>query len=1075
MKTIPPQCSEPETVKYFRSIEALENSPEANAWMEREFPAGASENEGGFNRRDFMKLMSASMAMAGAGILGSGCRKPEQHIYPFAKLPDDYVHGVSKFYATAFPTRSGAIPLLVKSHDGRPTKVEGNPEHPDSNGSTDVFAQASILSLYDPDRAQLNGPREAALTKLGDIATKFSANQGAGLAFLLERGTSPSRNRLQQAIQQKYSAAKFYAYEPVDFDIHRQAASAATGRSVTPYFKYDQAKAILSLDCDFLGGDGESHLNSRDFAKSRRASKDGMNRLYIAEAVMSQTGMNADHRLRLASSQVIAVAAAIAAKLVAGFDASKFPLPASVNPKWVEECANDLKASGAAALVVAGYRQPLAVHLLAHAINSALGALGKTVEFRETPDLKEQGIASLAESLNKSEVDTLVILGGNPVYNAPADLNWATTQRKAKTVVRLGYYEDETSAIADLNLPAAHYLESWGDVKTADGTTVIVQPLIQPLFGGLTELEVLARIGGLTETDAYKITRETSGLGEEAWKKALHDGFVLNTATKPVAVTFNPAVLAPALANVTLSTPSKENLEVIFARDYSVDDGRWANNGWLVEVPDPITKMTWDNAVLVSRKTAEELGVKNTFFIEITLAGKTLRAPIWVQPGMADHTLGLPLGFGRAKGGRIANFNNQKVGFDFYPLRTSVNPSIAVGAKVTVSAEKYSFACTQDHWSLEGRPIIREITPKQVGDAKAVEAMDFPPPPGGNQSLYPNPFDAIKAKGLHQWGMAIDLNTCVGCNACVIACQSENNVPVVGKDQVRRGREMLWLRIDRYYTGLPEAEKFRAEKKQNLQPDWEQYQQTWIDDPQVVTQPMMCQHCEAAPCESVCPVNATVHDEEGLNLMVYNRCVGTRYCSNNCPWKVRRFNYFDYNKRPLTNLYKPNITGFKPTKPEDEFELMKLARNPDVTVRMRGVMEKCTFCVQRIEGAKIAQKVKAGQSADVIVRDGTIKTACQQACPAESITFGDISDPKSAVSLAKADPRNYTTLEFLNTKPRLTYLARVRNQNEKMPDYHPMPLTSQAYFDKSGSHEASGGGHGGGAEHAPTAEKKGAH
>jgi MoCo/4Fe-4S cofactor protein with predicted Tat translocation signal len=1074
MKTIPPQCPEPETVKYFRSIESLENSPEAREWLEREFPAGASENEGGFNRRDFMKLMSASMALAGAGILGSGCRKPEQHIYPFAKLPDDYVHGVSKFYATAFPTRSGAIPLLVKSHEGRPTKVEGNPEHPDSNGGTDVFAQASILSLYDPDRAQLNSSREAALTKLGEIATKFSANQGAGLAFLLERGTSPSRNRVQQAIQQKFSASKFYAYEAVDFDIHRQAASAAVGRSVTPYFKYDQAKVILSLDCDFLGGDGESHLNSRDFSKSRRASKEGMNRLYVAEALMSQTGMNADHRLRVASSHVIAIAAAIAAKLVTGFDASKFPLPTNVNPKWVEECANDLQANGAASLVVAGYRQPLAVHLLAHAINSALGSLGKTVEFRETPDLKEQGITQLAESLNKGEVDTLVILGGNPVYNAPADLNWATTQRKAKTIVRLGYYEDETTAAAnavtDINLPAAHYLESWGDVKTADGTTVIVQPLIQPLFGGLTELEVLARIGGLAETDPYKITRETSGLNDEAWKKALHDGFVVGTASKPAAVSYNASALVPALANITLTTPTKENLEVVFARDYSVDDGRWANNGWLVEVPDPVTKMTWDNAVLVSRRTAEELGVKNAQFIDLSLVGRTVRAPVWIVPGMANYTLGLPLGFGRAKGGRIANFNGKQVGFNFYPLRGAVNQGFAVGAKVSAAAEQYSFACTQDHWSLEGRPIIREITPKQVGDPKAVAAMDFPPPPGGNQSLYPNPFDAIKSKGLHQWGMAIDLNTCVGCNACVIACQSENNVPVVGKDQVRRGREMLWLRIDRYFTGTPEAEKIRAEKNEVLQPDWDQYKQTWIDDPQVVTQPMMCQHCEAAPCESVCPVNATVHDEEGLNLMVYNRCVGTRYCSNNCPWKVRRFNYFDYTKRPITNLYKPTLT-FKPTKPEDEFELLKLARNPDVSVRMRGVMEKCTFCVQRIEGAKIAQKVKAGQSADVIVRDGTIQTACQQACPAESITFGDINDPKSAVSLAKADARNYTTLEFLHTKPRLTYLARVRNQNEKMPDYHPMPFTSQVYSDHSGGHD-SGGGHGGGTNAA--AHKEGA-
>jgi molybdopterin-containing oxidoreductase family iron-sulfur binding subunit len=435
--------------------------------------------------------------------------------------------------------------------------------------------------------------------------------------------------------------------------------------------------------------------------------------------------------------------------------------------------------------------------------------------------------------------------------------------------------------------------------------------------------------------------------------------------------------------------------------------------------------------------------------------------------------LGLSLGFGREKCGRISNFNNARVGFNFYPLRNVANPNIAVGAKVTPTNDKYVFACTQDHWSLEGRPIVREVTPKQLtDDPHVVEKFDMEQPPGGDQALYPNPFDKLKQKGLHQWGMAIDLNTCVGCNACVIACQSENNVPVVGKDQVRRGREMLWLRIDRYYTGNLEEEK----KRDPLDPEWDQYKQTWIDDPQVVNQPMMCQHCEAAPCENVCPVNATVHDEEGLNLMVYNRCIGTRYCSNNCPWKVRRFNYFDYNKRPLGSaIYKPN-TGFKPTRKQDEWELLQLVRNPDVTVRMRGVMEKCTFCVQRIEAAKIAQKVKAGQSPDVIVPDGIIKTACQQACPADAIVFGNIADPKSKVSLAKADHRNYTTLEFLNTKPRLTYLARIRNPNPAMPDYYEKPLTTQAYDLKAhhGAH-GSAGGHGAAGEKAAAGEKKGAH
>ena len=1079
MKTIPPQCPEPETVKYWKSIDQLDNSPEAQAWLDREFPAAASEAD--FNRRDFMKLMSASAAFAGIAVLGAGCRKPEQKIYPFSKLPEGYIHGSARYYATAMPTRSGGIPLLVRSSDGRPTKIEGNPDHPDSNGGTDLYAQASILGLYDPDRAQrfTRGTADisaaAAMDELTAIAKKFAATGGEGLAFLIERGSSPSRERVQKAIQQKLPKAKWFTHDAIDFDVHRQAASLATGRSVTPYFRFDQAKAVLSLDCDFIGGESETHLHCKNFAKSRRVEKGSMSRLYSVEALMTQTGMNADHRLRIAGSQVIAVAAAIAAQVspsLAGL-AGKFPLPANVKPEWITECAKDLVAHQGTALVVAGYRQPRAVHFIAHAINAALGANGKTVQFRETADLNEGAITQLAEDLNGGKVDTLAVLGGNPAFTAPADLNWVATQRKAKTVVRLGYYEDESFAGTDLHLPAAHYLESWGDVRTSDGTTVIVQPLIQPLFNGVSELEVMARVGGLTETDAHNLVRETVGGGDEAWKKSLHDGHVAGSALQPVTVSVDIPTLVRAAASGAVEAPTKDKLELVFARDYSVDDGRWANNSWLVEMPNPITKMVWDNAVLISRKTAEDLGLSNTQIIEIDLNGKKVRAPIWVQPGHADNVLGLTLGFGRDKGGRIANFNDEKVGFNFYPLRTAAASTIAMGAKVTATTEKYTFACTQDHWSLEGRPLIREANLKQYNEhPDFAKAFDFEKAPkaGEDESLYPNPLNSTwaKEKGLHQWGMAIDLNTCVGCNACVIACVSENNVPVVGKDQVRRGREMQWLRMDRYYTGNPELQKTHNP----LKADQDQYKEQWIDDPQVVNQPMMCQHCEAAPCESVCPVNATVHDEEGLNLMVYNRCVGTRYCSNNCPWKVRRFNYFDYNKRPIgKSLYTP-VTTLNHTKKDDEWELLKLVRNPDVSVRMRGVMEKCTFCVQRIETAKISQKVKAGQSNDVIVPDGTFKTACQQACPAEAIVFGDTNDPKSGVSLAKADTRNYATLDFLNTKPRLTYLARVRNPNPAMPDYYDMPLTSKAYFEKAGHHEE----HGGNAEHAaPGGEKKGAH
>ncbi|HMJ91394.1 MAG TPA: 4Fe-4S dicluster domain-containing protein, partial [Candidatus Acidoferrum sp.] len=982
-------------------------------------------------------------------------------------------------YATAMPTRGSAIPLLVRSDDGRPTKVEGNLEHPDSNGGTDTFAQASVLSVYDPDRAQRftvggsDASRAKAFDALNELARNAAGKQGQGLAFLVERSNSPSRIRLTQAIKQKLPQAKWFAYEPVDFDIHRQAGSLAAGKSVTPYFRFDQASTILSLDCDFVGAENDTYLHCRNFARGRGVKKAGdkMNRLYQVEPLMTQTGMSADHRLRVAGSQVIAVAAAIAAKLNVQVDASKFALPAHVKPQWIDECAKDLAANKGTALVVAGYRQPLAVHLIANAINAALGANGKTVQFRETPDLGEGNIAQLAQALNGGQVETFVILGGNPVFTAPADLDWAATQRKAKNVVRLGYYEDETFAATDIHIPAAHYLEAWGDARTADGTIVPVQPLIQPLFGGLSEIEVLAFFAGV-EPSGYKIARETFGGNDEAWKKYLHDGFIAGSALKPIDVQLNAAALGQAIAQVSAGAPSKDQLEVIFTRDYKLDDGRWANNAWLMELPDPVTKMSWDNAILISRKTAAELGLKNSQIVEVELSGRKIRGGVWVVPGQADYTLGLSLGFGREKGGRIANFNGGKTGFNFYPLRTTVTGNIAVGAKVTGTKDTYSFACTQDHWSLEGRTIIREANLKDFNEhPDFAKGFDFPEPPGGNQSLYPNPLD-WKRDATHQWGMAIDLSQCVGCNACTLACQSENNIPTVGKDQVRRGREMHWLRIDRYFSGNPELEKGTDSKNARnvLRPDSEQYQEQWIDDPQAVNQPMMCQHCEAAPCENVCPVNATVHDQEGLNLMVYNRCVGTRYCSNNCPWKVRRFNYFDYSKRPIENLYKPTTT-FKPTKPEDEFELLKLVRNPDVTVRMRGVMEKCTFCVQRIEGAKIGAKVKAGQSAPEPIKDLTIKTACQQACPAEAIVFGNINDPKSAVSQLKASPRNYTTLEFLNTKPRLTYLARVRNPNPAMPDYYDMPLTAKAYFDKAGHHEAHDSAAG---TNAPGA-KKGAH
>jgi molybdopterin-containing oxidoreductase family iron-sulfur binding subunit len=1047
--------------KYWRSLDELAETPEFRQWVEREFPEGASEWSDPVSRRHFVKIMSASFLLAGVGLGASGCRRPEQKILPFAKMPENYVHGVPKYYATAMPTRAGAVPLVVKAHDGRPIKIEGNAQFPDGNGGTDRFAQASILNLYDPDRATkfTNGGKVSSPDTASDFLFSLSAsslaNGGKGLSFLAERSHSPSRARLQKLIAEKMPNARWHVFEPIDTDIHRRAASQAFGKPVTPVFRYDQANVIVSLDCDFLGAEEDAHNHIRRFAKRRSVEaekSEGLNRLYAVESLMTLTGVNADHRLRVPSSAIIQVAAALGSEIlkqrgIAGLEA--ISKPPGVDARWITECAKDLADNTKASLVVAGHRQPLAVHLLAHAINNALGNVGKTVVLHDAPEAKEEGIAELVQALGAGQVEKLVILGGNPAYSAPADLGWSDAVRKNSkiTVVRLGYYqEDETTAQCDWQLPAAHYLESWGDARTSDGTLVPVQPLIAPLFGGMTELEVLARIAGLAVTNPYDIVRETfigivgGGDFEPKWRKFLHDGFLAGSGAQPAEVTMDEGAVSRALASLKVATPGKDSLEVVFHRDYSLDDGRYNNNGWLQEMPDPITKMTWDNAVLISRKTAEARGLKNSDVVEIKLGGRSVRGPIWIQPGLADDSLGLALGYGREKTGRVG----QGTGFNAYLVRTSGAENFAVGATLRATGETYPVSVTQDHWSMEGRPIIREANLEQYQQHKEfAKSMKLEEPPGA-KPLYPNPLDETREKGLHQWGMSIDLNLCVGCSACMMACQSENNVPIVGKEMVGRGREMHWIRIDRYYAGSPKKhtsmQTFETEEKQQFQ--------DWIDDPQVVTQPMLCQHCEAAPCENVCPVNATVHDNEGLNLMVYNRCVGTRYCSNNCPYKVRRFNYFDYNKRGFgKNLH----WGPLRTRKDDEWDLLKMSKNPDVTVRMRGVMEKCTFCIQRIEQAKIAQKVKAGASADVIVPTDSFTTACAQACPAGAIVFGNLNDPESRVSKRKKLERDYSVLEFLLTKPRLTYLAKVRNPNPAMPDYQEAPLSLQEYEEKSGS------------------------
>jgi MoCo/4Fe-4S cofactor protein with predicted Tat translocation signal len=1087
MKTIPPRFPKPEHGRqYWRGLDELADTPDFRQWVEREFPAGASECADPLTRRHFMKIMSASFLLAGVGL--TGCRRPVQTIYPFAKAPENYTHGLPQFYATAMPSRGHALPLLAKSYDGRPIKLEGNAEHPETRGGTDHYAQASILNLYDPDRAARfthNGndaPWATVQDFLNQLSKQLQADGGQGLCVLLERNNSPSRQRLQSQISQRLPKAQWFVYEPIELDAARAAATVLQGKPAKPYYRMDRAQVILSLDNDFLGTEEESHRFIRSFAGGRKLEKpaDAMNRLYAVEGLMTLTGLNADHRLRVPASAVVQVAALVTTEILqqsatpgtAEFVAAIGRLvdqkaiselsgqikkdDSAWISKWTKECARDLLAAKGRSLILAGYRQPLAVQLMALAMNFALGNAGTAANsplvFQPETESKDGTVSDLAKSLDGGQVKTLVILGGNPVYNAPVELEWAKTQRKAQTVVRLGYYEDETFPICDWHLPAAHFLESWGDARAGDGSLISIQPLIEPLFGGLTELEVLARLGGLEKTSAYEIVRETfnglAGKGDvdEAWKKFLHDGFLANSAAQ--AAEFRPdwsKAVASLGAGAPAALPSKEKLELVFHRDYSMDDGRYNNNGWLQEWPDPITKLSWDNAILLSRRTAEDLGVSNEEVLEISLGGRTVQGPVWVQPGMADYTLGLALGYGRERTGRVG----RKIGFNVYPLRTGSTPHFAVGASVRKTNERYALACTQSHWSMEGRAIVREANLKQYqAQPDFAKRLSLEEPPSV-QPLYPNPLDKLKLDAPHQWGMSIDLNACVGCSACVLACQSENNIPIVGKEQVIKGREMHWVRIDRYYTGEPTLEKGRRETAD----DSAQQRERWIDDPQVVAQPMLCQHCEAAPCENVCPVNATVHNDEGLNVMVYNRCVGTRYCSNNCPYKVRRFNFFDYNKRPIQDhqLY----YGPLAKKPADEWEIVKLVKNPDVTIRMRGVMEKCSFCLQRIEQAKIAQKIKAGASGNIEVPDGTIQTACQQACPAEAIVFGNVADANSRVAKLKQQERNYTVMDSLSTKPRLSYLARVRNPNPTMPDYYDLPLSTKEHLDRNGEEEHS--------------------
>lgn len=1082
--------------KYWRSLDELAQTPGFQAQLEREFPEGASTMDG-VDRRHFMKIMAASFALGGIGL--AGCRRPERYILPYGKSVEGIIPGLPQYYATAMPLRKSAIPLLAETHQGRPTKLEGNPTYQAFGGAASLIAQASILDLYDPDRAKAHTRNGAVLDAngvnalLAEINKSYAESGGEGLAFLAEESSSPTRARLVRTLRQKFPKAIWAEYEPVADEAPISAAQAAFGANVKPLYHFAKAKRIVSIDCDFLHAEAGSVFYARGYASSRRVTSptDPMSRLYVAESGLTLTGSMADHRLRLATSHMFAFAAALAVALgdkVQGADALRdYAKGLEVSPEWIKACAEDLAENAGDSLVVVGAHLPPVVHGIAYAINAALGNIGKTVDFVAVEPSPAASLADLASSIKGGSVKTLVILGGNPVYNAPADFEWATLQKSVKDVVRFGYYVDETSELASTHLAAAHYLESWGDARTVDGTIVPIQPMILPLFGGVTEIEVLARIAGESKTDSYELVYDTIGTiaggdAEKTMRRFLHDGLLENSAFPKSDVSFNGQTAANLLRNApAFAAVDGKNLEIRFATDHKMDDGRFANNGWLQEVSDPITKIAWDNAILVSPKLAKELGIypkgsllqvarveegdydslsrEQAHVGEITVNGRTIRGPLHIQPGLSNYTVFVALGYGRTKSGHVGT----GAGYNAYAARTSEAMHYAGGASLKVLDERYALANTQSHWSMEGRDLVREAnydeyrdnptfvreigmeaeTPSTIGEVgeKMTPQQRATELPRGN-SLYTTPNAQNDGfNGVHQWGMSMDLNTCIGCNACVVACQAENNVPIVGKEQTLRGRQMHWIRIDRYYSdGEIDAAAFGGEGNKKLP-----------EDPQISVQPVNCQQCELAPCEMVCPVNATVHDNEGLNAMAYNRCIGTRYCANNCPYKVRRFNFFDWNQRQLDSLY------LGPLGPQGMPELVKMVKNPEVTIRMRGVMEKCTFCVQRIENGKIRYKVKMaqeGRMGDVAVPDGTITPACAQTCPVEAIVFGNILDPESRVSKAKARGQDYQLLGYLNTRPRNSYLARLRNPNPKMPDYGKLPFSRIEHTRKN---EAGGG------------------
>jgi molybdopterin-containing oxidoreductase family iron-sulfur binding subunit len=965
--------------RMWRSLEELADTDEFRQFLHAEFPEQARAWLEPMSRRDLLRLMGASIALAGF----TACtRAPAEQIVPYVRAPEEFVPGQPLFFATAMSVGGFAKGVIVESHMGRPTKVEGNPDHPASLGATDIFGQASVLGLYDPDRSQVVihegriASWESFVAAMDPALEEQRLKKGAGLRILTDTITSPTLADQLRALLTEFPAAKWHPFEAITRDNARAGARLAFGENVQERHDLDAADVIVSLDADFLGSGAADLHDTRHFSARRRpgTGRGDMNRLYVIESTPSITGAMADHRLRLPARAIEDAAFALAQRLTSSESAPARESGSDATARFLDALARDLLGHRGSSLVMAGDAQPARVHALAHLINTALDNNGRTVDYTDVVEVRStddmQSVRDLAADMERGLVDLLIIAGGDPVFTAPRDIAFAERLSHVKLRVHLGLYEDETSALCHWHVPEAHYLESWSDARAFDGTVSIVQPLIAPLYGGKSAIELIAALRGKSGLSAYDIVRDywrdrfSVAEFEQRWQRALNDGFIAGTAlpSKDVSLEASLDALRPDAA-------SPGGLEIVFRPDPTIWDGRFANNGWLQELPKPLTKLTWDNAAILSPTSARRRNLETGDVAELRYRGATLRAPVWILPGQADESVTLSLGYGRTRGGRIA----AGIGVNAFALRTSDAPWGDAGLEILKTGERYDLASTQHHFSMEGRDLVRVGTIAEfTRDPRFAQQPDIEAAAG--ESLYPG-----FAYHGHAWGLTVDLNACTGCNACVVACQAENNIPVVGKTEVGRGREMHWIRIDRYFEGDPA-------------------------DPAMYHEPVMCMHCENAPCELVCPVGATVHSDEGLNQMVYNRCVGTRYCSNNCPYKVRRFNFFQY-----ADWNTPSLKGL---------------RNPDVTVRSRGVMEKCTYCVQRINVAKIQ-----AEKEDRPLRDGEIVTACEAVCPARAIVFGDLNDPNSRVAKLKADPRNYGLLVDLNTRPRTTYLARLTNPN----------------------------------------------